>query len=493
MDIVSDNLEIPADLADTESEGVRLSEGDSTYSSNASAANVTTSTRVKPPVSLGLRIKELRIERGLQQKDLVEGEFSKAYISSVEAGRIQPSSRALEIIALRLSVSTSYLLGQESGDVQTLAVTLPSESEEYESDNEWEMLSIEIRVTIRRNPELARNLLIRKTRVRKLRVEQLKQYYYLMAECCFALNDLRGAQSDFEKACDLADKTGDIEMIARSSNQLGLVYYVQNRIVPALEAHRRAADAINRHEVNDPTFELSVYQNLANDFYSLGDQQQAFTQYRRAVDVAQQISERPRLAMAFWNLSQRYRDEGDIGQARHFADRALTIYEEMDELKISARVKANYGLILNERSDFNQAERYLTEALDLASQIGDPIAASLAAVNLSLVFQQAGNLDEELSYAEEGLRFAEDSDEALYTGQALARLATVHLSRNQAEQAAEYFERAVNALESVEAYDILGKVCFEYARTLSQLHRDKEAAILFEKAYLFQTGRSARR
>ena len=484
-----------ATLDVNESEGL-TEKGNGTevgYASTVLTPNLTPQLRIKSPTTLGLRIKELRIDRGLQQKDLVEGEFSKAYISSVEAGRIQPSARALELIASRLGVSSAYLLGQESSADQAVPITPLTEGEEYEAESDWDMLASEIRITIRRNPELARNLLIRKTRVRKLRVEQLKQYYFLMAECCYALNDLRGAQSDFEKTYDLADKTGDGEMVARSSNQLGLVYYAQNRVVQALEAHRRAAEGINRREISDPTFELSVFQNLANDFYTLGDQQQAFIHYRRAVEVAQHISDRPRLAQAFWNLSQRYHDEGDLGQARHFASRALTLYEEMDEQRISARVKAKYGLILNERNDFKAAEGHLGDALELARQIGDPVAASVAAVNLSLVYKEAGRTDEEQSFAQEGLRFAEDSGEELYVGQALARLANVSLSHNDAEHAAEFFDRAVKALETVEAYDILGKVCFEYARTLSQLHRDKEAAILFEKAYLFQTGRSATR
>lgn len=490
MTISGDTFELPPDLVEGDNGSNKIADNDF-YNPNL-ANIVIPQQRIKPPVTLGLRIKELRIERGLQQKDLVEGEFSKAYISSVEAGRILPSSRALELIATRLNVSSAYLLGQEGGESQAVAVTTPTEGDEYESENEWELLSTEIRITIRRNPELARNLLIRKTRVRKLRIEQLKQYYYLMAECCTALTDYRGALSDFEKAYDLAEKTGDPEMMARSSNQIGLVYYSQGRVVQALEAHRRAADAVNRREINDPTFELSVYQNLANDFYSLGDQQQAFTHYRRAVEVAQQINDRPRLAMAFWNLSQRYREDGDMGQSRYFADRALIIYEEMDEQKISARVKAKYGSILNERSDYKPAQQYLSDALTLSRQIDDPVAASVAAINLSLVYRESGRFEEEKAYAEEGLQFAEDSGDELYVGQALARLANVYLSRDNAERAAEYFERAVQSLEGVEAYDILGKVCFEYARTLSQLHRDKEAAELFEKAYLFQTGRSAR-
>ncbi len=53
--------------------------------------------------SLGRRIRAIRMERGLTQADLA-GPYSRAYISLLEAGGIEPSSRALETLAARLGV-----------------------------------------------------------------------------------------------------------------------------------------------------------------------------------------------------------------------------------------------------------------------------------------------------------------------------------------------------------------------------------------------------
>jgi transcriptional regulator with XRE-family HTH domain len=62
--------------------------------------------------SLGERIRRLREQRGLSQRDLATERVSYAYISRIEAGSRQPSERALRAIADKLGVTAHDL---ESG------------------------------------------------------------------------------------------------------------------------------------------------------------------------------------------------------------------------------------------------------------------------------------------------------------------------------------------------------------------------------------------
>ena len=64
---------------------------------------------------LNKRIKQLRIERGLSQVDLAEKlGVSKQSISNWENDNIQPSIEMLLKISRIFSVSTDYLLGEDS-------------------------------------------------------------------------------------------------------------------------------------------------------------------------------------------------------------------------------------------------------------------------------------------------------------------------------------------------------------------------------------------
>src|SRR3954449_2416264 len=59
--------------------------------------------------SIGQRLRRLRHERGLSQRELSSPGVSYAYISRIEAGARQPSVKALRKLARKLGVSADYL------------------------------------------------------------------------------------------------------------------------------------------------------------------------------------------------------------------------------------------------------------------------------------------------------------------------------------------------------------------------------------------------
>ena len=61
------------------------------------------------PETIGQRLRRLRLERGLSQRELSAPGVSYAYISRIEAGTRQPSVKALRKLAPKLGVSTGYL------------------------------------------------------------------------------------------------------------------------------------------------------------------------------------------------------------------------------------------------------------------------------------------------------------------------------------------------------------------------------------------------
>src|ERR1700731_1951013 len=60
--------------------------------------------------SVGAKLRIARLAKKYTQGRLAQPDFSVSYISAIERGQIQPSIRALEILAKRLGVSTSELL-----------------------------------------------------------------------------------------------------------------------------------------------------------------------------------------------------------------------------------------------------------------------------------------------------------------------------------------------------------------------------------------------
>jgi transcriptional regulator with XRE-family HTH domain len=60
-----------------------------------------------PLATLGERLRQARLERGLSQDALAQPEFTKSYVSAVERGKARPSLKALELMARRLGIPLS--------------------------------------------------------------------------------------------------------------------------------------------------------------------------------------------------------------------------------------------------------------------------------------------------------------------------------------------------------------------------------------------------
>src|SRR5262245_36986364 len=59
--------------------------------------------------SMGERVRQLRIARGLTQTELAGERFSKEYVSQIERGKTRPTGETVEWLASRLGVDPSFL------------------------------------------------------------------------------------------------------------------------------------------------------------------------------------------------------------------------------------------------------------------------------------------------------------------------------------------------------------------------------------------------
>src|SRR2546421_3479674 len=66
--------------------------------------------------SIGQRLRRLRLEKGLSQRELAGPGVSYAYVSRIEGGQRRPSLRAIRVLARKLGVSAQFL---ETGSMTT--------------------------------------------------------------------------------------------------------------------------------------------------------------------------------------------------------------------------------------------------------------------------------------------------------------------------------------------------------------------------------------
>lgn len=89
-------------------EALLVPAGSSSTPARASAADVTAARQ-----QIGERVRTARMAVHLTQTDLAGPDYSKSYISAVERGKLTPSFQALGVLAERLGVTRSFLLGED--------------------------------------------------------------------------------------------------------------------------------------------------------------------------------------------------------------------------------------------------------------------------------------------------------------------------------------------------------------------------------------------
>lgn len=465
---------------------------------------ITTILAALDSYEVGQRIRQARVNKGLKQKELIEDQFSKSYISSIEAGRLLPSPRAFEFFAERLGVSITYLqwgsdnppedLTAETGGVGRVSLE-PHRSPGLRKRLNWELNLTLAQVELERaRPEQARDQLLEQgAPTPEVSPSLAVRYYFLLGEVYLRLAELKAALEEFSRALEIAQSLPDREMTARLFNALAQGYQLQGRQTEAVNYRRQALEAIKRGEIKDPAFQAKVYYSLAEELRVLNEQSPALSLYQEAVALTAQLTDRRQLAESYSELGVTYHKQGNLTLARFYADRSLSIYEESNNLHLATSVQASYAQVLIEQQEYAEAEQYLTRALTLAEALNSYEAASTAASSLSLVYLYLKDGPREDEYARLGVELARRSENPVVLGQALARLANLYATRENLEEANRQFTQAVSALEPAGAYPVLANIYFEYGRTLMNLHRDREAAALFEKAYMLQSGYGPRR
>src|SRR3954471_9769537 len=99
--------------------------------------------------SIGQRLRRLRHERGLSQRELSSPGVSYAYISRIEAGARRPSVKALRMLARKLGVSAEYLeTGSEIGAEDERELRLPPAAPRLRLDGASESSTNELRAIL---------------------------------------------------------------------------------------------------------------------------------------------------------------------------------------------------------------------------------------------------------------------------------------------------------------------------------------------------------
>jgi transcriptional regulator with XRE-family HTH domain len=382
------------------------------------------------PESIGERLRRLRLERGLSQRELSDPGISYAYISRIEAGARRPSVKALRMLARKLGVSADYLeTGSEIRDVEE----------------------------------------------RELRLADAELELRLADDSAHAVETLQALLEEAERA-------GDPSSVTRARIALGLAATRDGRAQEGIDHLERA---IAEGGVT-PLARPDVYTTLGRAYAATGTPARAVELFERCLaDVTEAAPDDAATHGRFAvYLSQALVDRGDLDRAESVLRAAVDRSDELTDPRMRIRLYHSLGRVAAFEGRPTAALSYLRRAIALLELTDDTTDLARAHLGCAWTLNSAGRSED----AGPHLEIAEQ-----LFGSHPERLDLAYLRTEQAKHAANTGDAEGAVAYAKEALDVLGdadpaergSAWFALAQALALDEESTEAA---EDAYRTSAG-----
>ncbi|MGH2756447.1 MAG: helix-turn-helix domain-containing protein [Actinomycetota bacterium] len=326
---------------------------------------------------VGARIRSLRRDKGLTQRELGEPVASPSFLSLIESGTRQPSREVLSHIADRLGVEPEELVMGRSprADVE-LELRLQDAREHLRLGELDEAV------------EGAREVVSDARELGSPRVE---------AKCYELLASIEERRELHESALELYRKAEHLWAAEpphlRFQTVAGIALCLQAQGDPRLGIHMLESYLLEleRQGLPDPIATMRTYSSLVICYSRMGLATKAAEAAEKAQALAPRVSDAEQLACMNLNVTHSLFAQGRMDDALNAIRQAETAYMALGWEIDAARAKVNQGVVQIERGDLEQARRNLTEAAEALKAGNHPADAAKAIDELGRLERLSGD------------------------------------------------------------------------------------------------------
>jgi transcriptional regulator with XRE-family HTH domain len=415
--------------------------------------------------TIGERLKRLRLERGLSQRELAAPGVSYAYISRIEAGTRQPSVKALRRLATKLGVSADYL--ETGSDLD------PAEARELRLAN----LELAVRLGDADGAEEAlRSALDEalgagdRTAIQRARV---------------ALASIALERDAFDEASALLEAAVAGEPFSAVDRfdiyaNLGRAYAGAGHPERAAQLFERCIDNVQDHG-GDPSLEARYSTLLSYALTDMGEIARAEDVVRRALDRMEDTSDPYMRVRLYWSIARLAHAEGRDSTALTNIRKAIALLQATDDTFHLARAHILAAQITLGRGDADGSEQHLEQAELLFGSSSTPQDRLNVTQHRARIALRRNDPRTAIDHARTAIELSQTAAPA-EEGIGLHVLADALAMSGDAGPALDTYERAVELLEGGGRWRDASVACRAWGRLLRDQNRESEAIDVLDRA-----------
>lgn len=388
-------------------------------------------------IQLGEKIRRLRLEKGFSQQQVAGPEFTRAYISAVELGKVRPTPESLAILARRLDRPLSYFLGEEEPqeDAALLGVLLRTAARDLEQGQGADAVEAArqaMRVARRLPPAeqvRAQAVLVRALQYVGAYEEALAEGEELLAGC-LRLGENGALAEAYALQGESALQLHEIERAKR----------LFERGLPLCADHKRLAH-----------LRVQMLVGLGACHFQLGEIELAMQTTREGLTAAGlPIAGSDTLACAWLRMALYLQAQGEPDGAMKCCRRAhavlqrVTAQDPMRGLRIMAGIELEQGA-------WETAHALFTQSLEYYERTGKRRLKAAALEGLSRYHLSKGNWDQAEAHCREAVVLLDQEDHPLVRGRVYRLLGEVHAARGEAGRATDMLQVSLALFRRIKA------------------------------------------
>ena len=419
--------------------------------------------------TIGQRLKRLRLDRGLSQRELAAPGVSYAYISRIEAGTRQPSVKALRRLAAKLEVTADFL--------ETGSQLAPEEQRELR------LADLELEMRLGGDPadfEGQLGLVLDEALGAADRQAALRARV--------ALATLAMDRAEWAQAAKLLEAALDGEIFAPIDRYeiyayLGRSYALSGRPQDAVDLYERCIDEVAAAG-GDVALEARYATLLSYALSDLGEIARAEEVVHHALARLDDTHDPYMRVRLYWSMARLAHAEGRAFVALTNVRKAIALLQATDDTLHLARAHILAAGITLSRGDAVSAERHL----DKAEQLLSTPAATEDVVEITIQRSRIAAIRGEASTAVVLARRALDLNQGKAPGddgRAFFALGEGLAQQGEHNGAAEAFRRAVEILEQEHQWREATSACRSWSKMLRDLGREEQALDVLERGTEF--------
>lgn len=419
------------------------------------------------PETIGQRLRRLRLERGLSQRELSERGVSYAYISRIEAGARRPSVKALRMLARKLGVSADYLeTGSEIRDTD---------------ERELQIADAELELRLAENTDEA------ETKLERLRIEALEAGDAVAASRANIALGLAAAHSGRNTdAIEKLESGLDLSPVSPSARPdvfatLGRAHAASGQPQRAVKLFEECLERVAEASPEDLAAQVRFTTYLSYALTDLGDLARAEEVLDDALGKAGEMTDAYSRVRLYWSVARLNEVRGRPAEALDYIRRAIALLDVTDDTLHLARAHLLCGSIMLSQGRAKEAGRHYELAEKLYGHNAEPEDIAGLYTDQAKRAVLLGDVDEAVRRAESA-RDAVGNEYPHERGNAIWALAEALAARGDLDGADAAFREATTLLEThghrrdyVEAYRAWGKF-------LRRAGREEEALEVLERA-----------